>query len=66
MNSRVQAVAIVGWVATAKSRRTAVAIAAGQLPLCACRPRQTAHSMSRQFQMNSRGDQDREATASAV
>ena len=43
----------------------AVAIAAGRLPLCACRARQTARWMSRQIQANSRGDRDGAATDSA-
>ena len=39
-------------------RRTAVATAAERLPVCACRARQTANWMSRQIQVNSRGDCD--------
>ena len=46
-------------------RQTAVAIAAGQLPLCTCRARQTARWMSCQIQVNSRGDRDGAATDSA-
>ena len=45
-------------------RRTAVATAAEWLPVYACRARQTACWMSRQIQVNSRGDCDRAATAS--
>ena len=46
-------------------RRTAVATAAERLLVCACRAKQTASLMSHQIQVNSRGDCDRAATASA-
>ena len=46
-------------------RRTAVATAAERLPVCACKAKQTACWMSRQIQVNSRGDCAGTATASA-
>ena len=46
-------------------RRTAVATAAERLPVCVCRAKQTACWMSRQIQVNSRGDCAGAATASA-
>ena len=46
-------------------KRTAVATVAEQLPVCACRAKQTACLLSRQIQVNSRGDCDGAATASA-
>ena len=46
-------------------RQTAVATAAQRLPVCACRARQTACWMSRQMQVNSRGDCAGVATTSA-
>ena len=46
-------------------RRTAVVTAAERLPVCACRARHSACWMSRQIQVNSRGDYDGVATASA-
>ena len=45
-------------------RQTAVATSAERLPVCACRAKQTACWMSRQIQVNSRGDCDGAATAS--
>ena len=45
--------------------QTAVAKAAGWLPLCACRARQTVRWMSRQIQVDSRGDRDGAAIAGA-
>ena len=53
---------------TARSRCQANSsgdIAARQLPLCACRARQTARWLSLQIQANSIGDRDRTATTSA-
>ena len=46
-------------------RRTEVATAAERLPVCACRAKQTACWMSRQIQVNSRGNCDGAATTSA-
>ena len=46
-------------------RRTAVATAAERLPVCTYRARQTACWMSRQIQVNSRGDCAGAVTASA-